>query len=139
MFIHETKIKVRYIETDQMGVVHHANYAQYYEVARTEWMEACSGISYAAMENQGIILPLLDIYSKFLKPAMYNQILTVKSFVKNLPTIRLLFDYEIYNPQKELINIGYTTLVFVNKYTRKPCHPPENFMIKIRPYFQSFL
>ncbi len=136
MFIHETKIKVRYIETDQMGVVHHSNYAQYYEIARTEWLEACSGISYAAMENQGIILPLLDIYSKFLKPAMYNQILTIKSFVKNLPTVRLFFDYEIYNQQKELINIGYTTLVFVNKHTRKPCQPPENFMIKITPYFQ---
>ena len=82
MFVHETKVKVRYAETDQMGVVHHANYALYYELARTECFEACSGITYESMESNGVMLPLLELQSKFLKPALYNQVLTVKSIVK---------------------------------------------------------
>jgi acyl-CoA thioester hydrolase len=136
MFIHESKVKVRYVETDQMGVVHHSNYAQYYELARTECFEACSGMTYAQMEIEGIMLPILELQSKFIKPALYNQTLTIKSIVKNLPTVRLVVDYEIYNEATELINTGFTTLVFVNKDTRKPCQPPENFMAQVRQYFK---
>ena len=68
MFVYESKLKVRYIETDQMGIVHHANYAQYYELARTECFEACSGMSYAAMEAEGVMLPIVELQSKYLKP-----------------------------------------------------------------------
>ena len=68
MYVYESKIRVRYIETDQMGIVHHANYAQYYELARTECFEACSGMSYAAMEAEGVMLPILELQSKYLKP-----------------------------------------------------------------------
>jgi len=135
MFVHETKVKVRYAETDQMGVVHHGNYAQYYEIGRTECFEACSGMSYDAMEKEGIMLPILEMTSKFLKPAFYNQVLTIKSIVKALPTVRLKVDYEIYNESNELINIAATTLVFVDRNTRKPCHPPQNFMDGVKQYF----
>jgi acyl-CoA thioester hydrolase len=135
MFIHESKVKVRYVETDQMGVVHHSNYAQYYELARTECFEACSGMTYAAMEAEGVMLPILELQSKFLKPALYNQVLTIKSIVSELPTVRLKVDYEIYNEANELINTGKTVLVFVNKETRRPCQPPENFMQNVRQYF----
>jgi acyl-CoA thioester hydrolase len=136
MFVYESKVKVRYVETDQMGVVHHSNYAQYYELARTECFEACSGMSYQSMENEGVMLPILEFQSKFLKPALYNQILTIKSIVKNLPTVRLVVDYEVYNEANVLINTGQTTLVFVNKVTRRPCQPPENFMKQVRQYFK---
>ncbi|RZL46563.1 MAG: acyl-CoA thioesterase [Pedobacter sp.] len=136
MFVYESKVKVRYVETDQMGVVHHSNYAQYYELARTECFEACSGMSYETMEREGVMLPILDMYAKFLKPALYNQTLTIKSIVKDLPTVRLKVDYEIYNENNELINTGYTTLVFVNKDTRRPCQPPENFMQAVRQHFK---
>jgi len=119
-----------------MGVVHHSNYAQYYELARTECFEACSGMTYETMEREGVMLPILDMYSKFIKPAFYNQTLTVKSFVRDLPTVRLKVDYEIYNEANELINTGYTTLVFVNKETRRPCQPPQNFMEQVRQYFK---
>lgn len=136
MFVYESKVKVRYVETDQMGVVHHSNYAQYYELARTECFEACSGMSYQTMENEGVMLPILEMQSKFLKPAHYNQTLTIKSIVKELPTVRLTVDYEIYNEAEELINIGKTVLVFVNKQTRRPCQPPENFMQQVRQYFK---
>jgi len=135
MFTYETQVKVRYAETDQMGVVHHGNYAQYYEIARTECFEACSGISYESMEKEGVMLPILELRSKFLKPAFYNQLLTIKSIVKTLPSVRLTVDYEIYNPNGELINIASTTLVFVDYKTRKPCHPPESFMKNVRQYF----
>lgn len=137
MFVFETKVRVRYAETDQMGIVHHGNYALYYEIARTECFEAASGISYETMESEGIMLPILEMQSKFLKPALYNQVLTVKSIVKTLPNVRLKVDYEIYNEQNELINIASTTLVFVNKTTKRPCQPPEIFMSGIRQYFTA--
>ncbi|WP_316784699.1 thioesterase family protein [Pedobacter frigiditerrae] len=135
MFVFESKVKVRYVETDQMGVVHHSNYAQYYEVARTECFEACSGMTYETMEAEGVMLPILEMQSKFLKPALYNQTLTIKSIVKEKPSIKLTVDYEIYNEANELINIGKTVLVFVNKSTRRPCQPPPNFMENVRQYF----
>lgn len=136
MFVHETKVKVRYAETDQMGVAYHGNYAQYYEIARTECFEACSGMTYAAMEADGIMLPILELQAKYIKPALYNQTLTIKCIVNELPSIRLKVDYEIYNESDELINIGKTTLVFVDRHTRKPCAPPENFMKNVRQYFK---
>lgn len=137
MFSYESKIKVRYGETDQMGVVYHGNYAQYYEIARTDCFEAASGMSYASMEEDGVMLPILELESKFIKPAFYNEVLTVKAIVKELPTVRLKVEYEISNEKGELINIGKTTLVFVDKISRKPCHPPENFMKNIRKHFQT--
>lgn len=135
MFVFESKVKVRYVETDQMGVVHHSNYAQYYEVARTECFEACSGMTYETMEAEGVMLPILEMQSKFLKPALYNQTLTIKSIVKEKPSIKLTVDYEIYNEANELINTGKTVLVFVNKTSRRPCQPPANFMENVKQYF----
>ncbi|TCC90589.1 acyl-CoA thioesterase [Pedobacter frigiditerrae] len=135
MFVYESKVKVRYVETDQMGVVHHSNYAQYYELARTECFEACSGMTYEKMESEGVMLPILEMQSKFLKPALYNQTLTIKSIVKEKPSIKLTVDYEIYNEANELINTGKTVLVFVNKASRRPCQPPANFMENVRQYF----
>ena len=135
MFVYESKVKVRYVETDQMGVVHHSNYAQYYEVARTECFEAISGITYESMEADGVMLPILELQCKYLKPALYNQTLTIKSIVKDKPSIKLTVEYEIYNEANELINTGKTVLVFVNKITRRPCQPPERFMDSVRQYF----
>lgn len=135
MFIYESKVRVRYIETDQMGIVHHANYAQYYELARTECFEACSGMSYAQMETEGVMLPILELQARYLKPAYYNEVLTIKSIVKELPSVRLNVEYEIYNEANELINTGNTILVFVKKENRRPCQPPESFMKNVRQYF----
>ncbi len=135
MFTHQTQVKVRYAETDQMGIVYHGNYAQYYEIARTECFEASSGMTYASMEEEGIMLPILEFQSKYLKPALYNQVLTIKTIVKNLPSVRLIVEYEMYNEENTLINVGKTTLVFVDRETRRPCHPPESFMKNVRQYF----
>ncbi|HEY0176609.1 MAG TPA: thioesterase family protein [Pedobacter sp.] len=134
MYIHNTKIRVRYSETDKMGYVYNGNYASYYEIGRTEMMRGL-GMNYAKMEESGIMLPLLDLNCKFIKPAFYDQELTIKTIVKELPGIRITFNYELYNEEDVLINIGSTTLVFFDMVKKKPCPPPDYFMDRIRQYF----
>ncbi|WP_367867117.1 acyl-CoA thioesterase [Pedobacter sp. WC2423] len=135
MYTHSTKIRVRYSETDQMGYVYNGNYAQYYEVGRVEMLRSL-GMTYGKMEETGIMLPLLELKSKFIKPALYDQEITIKTYVKELPGIRMLFDYELFNEKEELINIGATTLVFFDMVKKKPCPPPDYFLERIAPYYE---
>jgi acyl-CoA thioester hydrolase len=135
MYEHQTKIRVRYSETDQMGYVYNGNYAAYYEIGRTEMLRSL-GMTYSFMEASGVMLPLLEMKSKFIKPALYDQEITIKTIVKDLPGVRMIFDYELYNEARELINIGGTTLVFFDMEKKKPCHPPAYFMERITQYFQ---
>jgi len=135
MYSHSTKIRVRYGETDQMGYMYYGNYAQYYEVGRVEMLRSL-GMDYAAMEASGIMLPVLELSCKFIKPAKYDQEITVKTTVDQLPGIRIHFKYELFNDAEELINIGATTLVFVDMLKNKPCLPPEDFMNRIREWFK---
>ncbi|MEJ7557916.1 MAG: thioesterase family protein [Pedobacter sp.] len=135
MYSHTTKIRVRYGETDQMGYMYYCNYAQYYEVGRVEMLRSL-GMDYAAMEASGIMLPVLDLSSKFIKPALYDQEITVKTTVDQLPGIRIHFKYELFNEAEELINIGATTLVFVDMAKNKPCLPPPDFMGRIQQCFK---
>ncbi|GAA0719281.1 thioesterase family protein [Aquimarina litoralis] len=120
----ETLLKVRYSETDQMGVVHHGNYAQYLELARIDWLSRL-GISYKNMEENGVMLPVFTLNFKFKKSAFFDDELTVKTFLKKIPTARIVFDYEIYNQNQDLLTIASSTLVFVDTKTRKPilCPP----------------
>jgi len=135
MYTHQTKIRVRYSETDQMGYVYNGNYAAYYEIGRTEMLRSLD-MTYSQMEAEGVMLPLLELKCKFIKPALYDQELTIKTIVKDLPGVRMIFDYELYNEAGELINIGGTTLVFFDMVKKKPCHPPTYFMDRITQYFQ---
>lgn len=134
MFTSETKIRVRYAETDRMGYVYYGNYATYYEVGRVEALREL-GFSYKKMEDNGIMLPVFTFSIKYIKPAYYDDLLTVKTIIKNLPGARIKFDYEIFNEEKELLNTGETSLVFINKEMNKPCSAPEFFMNAIRKYF----
>ena len=134
MYSHSTKIRVRYGETDQMGYVYYGNYAQYYEVGRVEMLRSL-GMSYSSMEADGIMMPVLELKCKYIKPALYDQEITVKTIIKTLPGIRIFFEYELYNEKEELINIGATTLVFVDMKKNKPTNPPENFMEKLSVFF----
>ena len=134
MYTHSTKIRVRYSETDQMGYVYNGNYAQYYEVGRVEMLRSL-GMTYGSMEHSGISMPLLELKCKFIKPAFYDQELTIKTTVKDLPAVRIIFDYELFNEAGDLINLGTTTLVFFDIARKKPCPPPENFMERIRKYY----
>ncbi|KQM75272.1 thioesterase [Pedobacter sp. Leaf216] len=135
MYSHSTKIRVRYGETDQMGYMYYGNYAQYYEVGRVEMLRSL-GMSYSAMEADGIMMPVLELKCKYIKPALYDQEITVKTIIKTLPGIRIFFDYELYNEKEELINIGATTLVFVDMHKNKPTNPPQNFMEKLSVFFK---
>lgn len=118
-----------------MGYVYNGNYAQYYEVGRVEMLRSL-GMTYGKMEESGIMLPLLELKCKFIKPAFYDQELTIKTTVNHLPGVRIVFEYELFNEQGELINIGSTILVFFDMEKKKPCAPPVYFMEKIQQYFQ---
>lgn len=134
MYISETTVRVRYAETDKMGYVYYGNYAQYYEVGRVEALRAL-GTSYKDMEDNGIMLPVYTCSLKYLKPALYDDLLIIKTIIKELPSLKIIFDYEIYNQQNELLNVGNTVLVFINISSNKPCRAPESFIEVIKKYF----
>ena len=135
MFITETQVRVRYGESDRMGYAYYGNYPLYYEVGRTEMLRSL-GLSYKSMEDAGIILPVINLQSNYLAPALYDDLLTVKTFLKELPAVRIRFEYEVYNETGEKLNFGETTLVFSDAKTRKPRRPPDYFMEKVKVYFK---
>jgi acyl-CoA thioester hydrolase len=134
MFQAETSVRVRYAETDQMAFVYYGNYAMYFEVARVEALRS-AGFSYRQMEDDGIIMPVLELNSQFLKPGKYDELLTIKTRIPELPGIRIKFEYEVINEYDELITKGWTTLTFLKKETQKPCRPPQYLLDLLQPYF----
>lgn len=138
MFSYSTKIRVRYAETDQMGCMYHGNYAQFYEVGRVEMLRSL-GMSYRDMEQSGVSLPVSEFRSKYFKPARYDEEITVKVILSQLPATRMFFSYELFNENGTLINVGETTLVFVDSKTGRPCNPPQNFLDKVSGYFTSIM
>jgi acyl-CoA thioester hydrolase len=127
---YEFNVRVRYAETDQMGVVYHGNYAQYFEMGRVEWLRNI-GVSYKWMEENGIMLPVVSLNINYKKPARYDDLLTVKTIFKIQSTVKIEFDYEIYNEQRELLTIASSILVFVNMKTGRPTFPPDYVSEKI--------
>lgn len=122
--ISELQLRVRYSETDQMGVVYHGNYAQFFEIGRVEWLRNL-GVSYKWMEENGIMLPVVSLTMNYKKPAKYDDLLTVKTIFRSQTSVKIEFDYEIYNQEQELLTTGYSVLVFVSTKTRKPITPPH--------------
>lgn len=122
----EVKIRVRYKETDNMGVVHHSNYVNYYEVARTEMMRD-RGLSYKEMESRGVMLPVREVCMNYISPAYYDDLLTVKIRLAEKPGVKLTFEHEIYNEDGALVNTGRVVLVFVDAASRKPVRAPKWF------------
>ena len=121
---HEINVRVRYSETDQMGVVYHGNYAQYFEMGRVEWLRNI-GISYKWMEENGIMLPVVSLNMNYKKPARYDDLLIVKTIFKKQESVKIEFDYEIRNEKDELLTIANSTLFFVDMKTGRPVLPPE--------------
>jgi len=126
-FSQETKLRVRYGETDQMGYCYYGNYAQYFEVGRVEALRDV-GLSYKELEEQGVMLPVSDYTVKYLSPALYDDLLTIKTSIVKLSGVRLFFEYSISNENNQKVATASTTLVFVSKSTMKPISPPENFI-----------
>jgi acyl-CoA thioester hydrolase len=116
-----------------MGYVYYGNYAQYFEVGRVEALRK-TGTSYRQMEEAGIMLPVIDFSIKYLKPAFYDDHLKIITFIREIPRIKIKFEYEIFR-EDQLINTGNTTLVFMDKNTMKPIPAPENFLEKLKPFF----
>lgn len=136
MYITESKMRVRYAETDQMGFAYYGNYAQYYEVGRADAMRSL-GMTYREMEEQGVIMPIVNLQSTFIRPALYDDLLTVKTIVKDMPTSRMHFFYEVYNEDGTLLNKGETVLAFVRKNSGRPCAAPDWFIRKLSAAFND--
>ena len=136
MLTFETQVRVRYGETDQMGYVYYGNYAEYYEVARVEMLRSL-GTSYKEMEARRVMMPVLDLTCKYIKPATYDELLTIKVSIRSKPSLRIKFDYELFNESMELINTGATTLVFIDMDKNKPCPPPQDFQNRLAPHFEE--
>jgi len=135
MYRSETKVRVRYGETDQMGYVYYGNYAMYFEVGRVEALRQL-GLSYKELEDGGVMLPVLKNVSNYFSPALYDDELTIVTTIKEKPSVRITFYYEIFNGSGKLIHEGETQLAFVNKETSKPCRPPEHFQLVLKPFFE---
>ncbi len=131
MYSSEIQIRVRYAETDQMGFVYYGNYAQYYEVGRADAMRRL-GMTYREMEEKGVVMPIATMQAKYIRPARYDDLLTVRTIVRTFPTSRIHFTYEISRDDGQLLHIGETVLAFLNKNTGRPCPAPEWFLSRLR-------
>lgn len=136
MLSHDCKIRVWYKHTDQMAICHHSNYICYYEAARSELLREL-GMSFAEVERRGIMMPILEVQSKYRKPAYFDELLTVRIILREKPAARINFFYEIYNERGELINTGMTQLGFIHSDTRRPCRCPEWFLALLDTRWQE--
>ena len=124
-------LRTRYAETDQMGVVYYGNYPQYLELGRVEWLRAI-GLTYKEMEAEGIMMPVVSLQIQYKKPALYDELITIRTKLKNLPSTKIEFDYEILNEKGELLSTANTILVFVDAKTFRPVRCPEKVLDLIR-------
>ena len=127
MYLHETKIRIRYGETDQMGYAYYGNYAQFFEIGRVEMLREL-GVSYRSMEEDGVMLPVVDYSVKYIRPALYDDLITIKTMITEVPSVKIHFAYEIYNESGSLLTTAKTTLVFVKKENMKPTSPPQKLV-----------
>ncbi|TYB79649.1 acyl-CoA thioesterase [Bizionia myxarmorum] len=135
-FFDEIPIRVRYAETDQMGVVHHGNYALYLEIGRTEWLRKM-GISYDEMEKSGVMLPVISMSLNYKKSAHYDEVIQVKTQLKKRPSVKIEFDYEIRNSAGEILILANTVLAFINMSTKRPMKCPDYILKKIESFNQA--
>ena len=131
MYNHQVDIRIRYAHTDQMGYCYYGNYAQFYEIGRVEALRNL-GLSYKKIEESGILLPVIDFNIKYINPAYYDDLITVNTIIKELPSARIKFEYEIFNESGEKLNFGTTTLVFINKKTGRPTKCPLELIEKLK-------
>ena len=136
MFTHRAQIRIHYALTDQMGVVYHGHYAQFYEIGKTEALRSL-GITYKSIEELGVIMPVTEIHTKFLRPAKYDDLITVVTIVKDMPQHhKIVFTGEIFNEKNELLNAGTVTLFFMDAKTMKRCDMPDAIKEKVKDFFE---
>ena len=130
MNLNEISFRVRYGETDQMGIVYHGKYADYLEIGRTEWLRSL-GVTYKNMEDEGIILPVIHLQIDYKKYAKYDDVLTIETRLHQKPLVKIAFDYKIYNESRELLAEAHTVLAFMNKKTMRPMKCPKYILEKL--------
>jgi acyl-CoA thioester hydrolase len=132
----ETNIRVRYGETDQMGVVYHGNYALYFEEARTEALRQID-VTYKSLEAFGVMMPVVSLHIDYKRPAKYDDLLTIKTIMQELPTAKIVLAYEVLNEQGVLLATGSSTLVFMDMKTNRPTRCPEHLYQKFSAFFDE--
>ena len=123
--IHKTQIRVRYAETDQMSYVYYGNYAQYFEVARVEFLRS-QGYSYKDLEEDGVMMPVVEMNIQYKRPARYDDLLTIKTQIADLNERRILFHQEVFNDANKLLTIGQVELAFISAVDMRPIKCPEH-------------
>ncbi|TVR87896.1 MAG: acyl-CoA thioesterase [Saprospirales bacterium] len=137
MFTHETRKRVRYGETDRMGLLYYGNYAQYYEIGRVEMIRSL-GLTYKDIEDKlGVLMPVVTLYSRFIKPAYYDEDLRIKTTISEFPVRTIVFHTEILRANGELINKGEVKLVFVTAENFKRVDTPVEIRNKLKPWFEK--
>jgi acyl-CoA thioester hydrolase len=137
MYIATTQLRVKYGETDQMGYLYYGNYALYYEAGRTEAIRQL-GFTYKQLEQSGIFMPVAELKVQYYRPALYDDLITIKTILKELPTgSKIHFHSELYNEEGTFLNRGVTTLVFYDPTTRKTIDIPEILQHKLAPFFSN--
>lgn len=137
MYTHDTTVRIRYAETDQMDIVYYGNYAQYFEVGRTECIRAL-GFTYKSMEEMGIRMPVVEMEARFLRPAHYDDLITIRTILKELPAEHSIsFFNEVYNEKNKLLTTGKVTLFFMDISTGKRTQMPDALREKLLPYFKG--
>jgi acyl-CoA thioester hydrolase len=134
MYQHDYQYRVRYADTDQMGYVYYGNYARLYEIGRVEALRTL-GFSYKAMEDSGVMMPVYENTSKYIAPALYDELLTIRTTIKTIPAARVVFYYEILNSKAVLVHKGETTLVFVKMENNRLTTAPKELLEKLKPFF----
>lgn len=137
MYVSDTTVRVRYAETDQMNIVYYGNYAQYFEVGRVEAIRQL-GITYKDIEAMGIMLPVVELHCKYLRPARYDDLLTVRTMLREMPKDhRLEFYQEVYNEDQKLLTTGRVVLYFVKSLTMEKTAMPEEMHERLKPFFNK--
>lgn len=134
MFVHETTLRVRYGETDRMGYVYYGDYAEFFEVGRVEALRSL-GFPYKRIEDEGVMLPVHDLSVRYHQPALYDDLLTIRTRITALPTVRIVFEYDVLNATGVLLTEASTTLVFVDRASMRPCRAPLALVEALRPSF----
>jgi len=136
MITSENEIRIRYDEVDKMGYVYHGNYAKYYHISRTELLRKI-GISDKVLESHNILLPVIEMNIKYIKPIFYDEIITIKTSLQDIPGSRMIFHHEVRNHNNEVINRAESMVAFVDINTRKPMKAPQLIVNKIKSYIEK--
>jgi len=137
MYTHEYQKRVRYGETDKMGYLYYGHYAQYYEIGRVEMLRSL-GLTYRTMEEEmNVMMPVMSLQMRYVRPALYDDLLTIRTTLRNLPDRFIVFHVELFNEEKKLVNGGQVKLCFVDRTTNKTIATPPALLDLLKPHFEK--